>query len=68
MRRIAASAAIMSLAAVAAAHAQGAPPQPDLDSIWTIQAENDAVSTLKGTSDRYYTSGLRIGWTSGADA
>jgi hypothetical protein len=54
--------------AATASHAQGAPPQADPDSIWTIQAENDAVSTLKGTSDRYYTSGLRIGWTSGADA
>jgi len=40
----------------------------DTASIWTIQVENDAVSTFKGTSDQYYTSGLRIGWTSGADA
>jgi hypothetical protein len=61
-------AAVLSLVA-AAAHAQTPqPPVPDPDSIWTIQAENDAVSTLKGTSDRYYTSGLRLGWTSGADA
>ena len=43
-------------------------PRPDPDSIWTIQVENDAVSTQSGTSDRYYTSGLRLGWTSGADA
>jgi hypothetical protein len=48
------------------AFAQAAPPDPS--SIWTIQVENDAVSTLKGTSDQYYTSGLRLGWTSGADA
>ena len=41
---------------------------PDQDSIVTIQVENDAVSTLKGTSDQYYTSGLRLGWTSGQDA
>jgi hypothetical protein len=40
----------------------------DQASIWSFQVENDAVSTLKGTSDQYYTSGLRIGWTSGADA
>lgn len=46
--------------------AQQAPP--DTASIWTFQVENDAVSTLKGTSDQYYTSGLRLGWTSGADA
>ena len=46
------------------------PPAPvaDAASIWTIQVENDAVSTLRGTSDQYYTSGLRLGWTSGADA
>jgi hypothetical protein len=54
--------------AAAAQVAQVAPAVPDLDSIWTIQVENDAVSTQTGTSDRYYTSGLRLGWTSGADA
>jgi hypothetical protein len=47
--------------------AQAASPGADLDSIWTLQVENDAVSTLKGTSDQYYTSGLRLGWTSGQD-
>jgi hypothetical protein len=40
---------------------------PDTASIVTIQVENDAVSTLQGTSDQYYTSGLRLGWTSGQD-
>ncbi len=45
-----------------------AAPPADQDSIWTIQVENDAVSTLHGTSDQYYTSGLRLGWTSGQDA
>ena len=54
------------LALAGAAHAQAVRPDPD--SIFTIQVENDAVSTLKGTSDQYYTSGLRVGWTSGADA
>ena len=39
----------------------------DTDSIWTVQVENDAVSTLKGTSDQYYTSGIRLAWTSGQD-
>ncbi len=64
----------MSAAAPAAwaqSASQAAAPQPapaDPASIWTFQVENDAVSTLKGTSDQYYTSGLRLGWTSGADA
>ncbi len=51
---------------LAALPAHAAPP-PDTDSIWTVNIENDAVSTLKGTSDQYYTSGLRLGWTSGQD-
>lgn len=41
--------------------------QQDPYGTWTAQVENDAVSTLKGTSDQYYTSGLRLGWTSGTD-
>jgi hypothetical protein len=36
----------------------------DRSSIWTFNIENDAVA---GT-DRYYTSGLRIGWTSPTNA
>ena len=55
------------------AHAQSAPelqqraaglPLADPDSIVTLQIENDAVSTLSGTSDQYYTSGLRGGYVS----
>jgi lipid A 3-O-deacylase len=60
----AAAAAIL----LATSHAGAQPLPPDPDSIVTIQVENDAVSTLKGTSDQYYTSGIRVGWTSGADA
>ena len=48
------------------ARAQAEPLQ-DPYGTWTAQVENDAVSTLKGTSDQYYTSGLRLGWTSGTD-
>jgi hypothetical protein len=59
---------LLALPMAVAATAAFAQTAPDPDSIWTLQAENDAVSTLKGTSDQYYTSGLRIGWTSGADA
>jgi hypothetical protein len=47
------------------AHAE--PPQ-DPKGIFTFQVENDAVSTFKGTSDQYYTSGLRLGYTSGTNA
>lgn len=50
---------IASLAAPA--HAQ---PRQDPASIYTIQIENDATSTQSGTSDRYYTSGVRLGYTS----
>ena len=44
-----------------------ATPVQDTANIVTLQVENDAVSTLRGTSDQYYTSGLRLGWTSGTD-
>ena len=60
--------AATALCGATAARAQeSAQPQQDPYGTWTLQAENDAVSTLKGTSDQYYTSGLRIGWTSGTD-
>lgn len=50
-----------ALLPVAAATAE---PRVDLGSIWTIQDENDvAVRT-----DRFYTNGTRIGWTSPTDA
>ena len=44
-----------------------ATPAADNRGTWTLQGENDAVSTLHGTSDQYYTSGLRFNWTSGTD-
>lgn len=46
--------------------ARAEPPQ-DAKGIYTIQVENDAASTFKGTSDQYYTSGLRLGYTSGTN-
>jgi hypothetical protein len=58
------SGAVVFLGATTLAHA-AAPPDPG--SIWTFQGENDSVSTTPGGSDKDYTSGLRIGWTSGAD-
>jgi lipid A 3-O-deacylase len=42
-------------------------PLEDTAQIITLQGENDAVSTLKGTSDQNYTSGLRLGWVSGTN-
>ena len=54
-------------AAAALSGPAAATPLQDPYGTWTIQGENDAVSTQKGTSDQYYTSGLRIGWTSGTD-
>ena len=39
------------------------PPPPDPAAIWTFQWENAAITT-SNLSDRYYTNGLRLGWTS----
>ncbi len=42
-----------------------AEPRQDPASIYTFQVENDSASTQTGTSDRYYTNGVRLGYTSG---
>ena len=42
------------------------PPAPDPVSVWTLQDENPSIST-ENLTDRYYTNGLKIGWTSGTD-
>ncbi len=47
--------------------AMAEPPQ-DPHGILTVQIENDAISTRRGTTDEYYTSGLRLGYTTGTDA
>ena len=52
---------------VAGADARAEPPQ-DPHGILTLQIENDAVSTRTGTSDQYYTSGLRLGYTTGTNS
>ena len=44
-----------------------AEPSQDTKGLYTFQIENDAASTFKGTSDQYYTSGLRLGYTSGVN-
>lgn len=64
--RLPAIAALALATGATAAHAQAV--RLDTDNIITIQGENDAASTLRGTSDQYYTSGLRLGWTSGQNA
>ena len=45
---------------VVSANAQ---PAPDTASIWTLQGENASISAGTPT-DRFYTNGLRLGWTS----
>ena len=59
----------VGLAAIMLATAPArAEPAQDSKGIVTFQVENDAASTFKGTSDQYYTSGLRLGYTSGTTA
>lgn len=43
--------------------AQNTPPDDDKSSIWTLQGENASVGPGRIT-DRYYTNGLRLAWTS----
>ncbi len=57
----------LAAASLIAAPALAAPAE-DPTGIFTFQVENDSASTQKGTTDRYYTSGLRLGYTSGTDA
>ena len=66
MRRTNCRKALIPAIALLPLTAQATPPQ-DPAAIVTVQVENDAVSTLKGTSDQYYTSGERFGFTSGTD-
>ncbi len=65
--RVSFSVAALFGAVALSAGAQAEPPQ-DPHGILTLQVENDAVSTRMGTSDEYYTSGLRLGYTTGTDA
>ena len=58
---------IACAAALAIATPVSAAPLQDTANIVTLQVENDAVSTLHGTSDQYYTSGLRLGYVGGTD-
>ncbi len=66
MKLEAAGSAILAVL-VLAASARAAMPAPDPDSIFTLQDENSSISTARLT-DRYYTNGVHIGWTSPTDA
>ena len=58
----------LALAAPAAAQtpAPAAPAPAESDaSVWTLQIENDSFTLgTKGSTDKYYSDGLRLGWTS----
>ncbi len=58
-RTTAAIAAALLLPALSAR----AQPAADTASIWTLQVENASISAGTPT-DRFYTNGLRLGWTS----
>jgi hypothetical protein len=65
---LALSLGLAPLAAAQSTAQAGTTPEYDAP-IVTLQAENDAVSSFRGTSDQYYTSGLRLGYVSSfADA
>jgi lipid A 3-O-deacylase len=55
----------LALAAPATAQAPAPAPAPANDgSTWTLQMENDSFSLgTKGSTDKYYSDGLRLGWT-----
>jgi lipid A 3-O-deacylase len=44
--------------------AANAEPAPDPAMIITLQGENASISSSPGLTDRFYTNGLRLGWTS----
>ena len=69
MRRSVGVAALVGVITVGGAAIAEPPQGPPADphGILTLQVENDGVSTRRGTTDEYYTSGLRLGYTTGTD-
>lgn len=63
---ILAGTALLVSASLAPARAQQAPASSGASGIWTLQDENASVS-LGHPTDRYYTNGLRLSWTSPED-
>lgn len=66
MRAIATTAVLGLALAAAAPPGWAQSPPPDPAAIWTLQDENASVTT-SNLPDRYYTNGIRIGWTSAED-
>ncbi len=58
----------MLAALLTACPAAAEEPRTDPGAIWTVRGENDKFTTLPLGSDKYYTSGLQIGWTSAPGA
>jgi len=54
---------VLAATFILSAVAVRAQPAPDAASIWTVQGENASI-TLGTPADRFYTNGLRLGWTS----
>lgn len=67
LRTFAALPAVVLFSAALPITAARAAPPPDPDSIWTLQDENASISATQPT-DRFYTNGLLLGWTSPTDA
>lgn len=67
MRKIIGVATVIGAAMVLAQTPALALPPEDPHGLFTLQIENDATSTRRGTSDEYYTSGLRLGYTTGTN-
>jgi lipid A 3-O-deacylase len=59
--------AVAMAVAVCPTLARAAEPTPDTANIWTLQVENASISAGDLT-DRFYTNGIKLGWTSGTDA
>ncbi len=58
------AAALLVAEAPALAQTRAAAPAVDNAATWTLQWENASVSSAK-LKDKFYTNGVRIGWTSG---
>jgi len=67
MRRVSRIGLAALAVSAASISVMAAPLPPDPAAIWTLQDENSTISSAKVT-DRYYTNGLRLGYTSPTDA
>ncbi len=65
-RKLEAAVAAALVGVVLAASARAAMPAADPAAIFTLEDENSSISTARLT-DRYYTNGVHVGWTSPTD-